>query len=119
MYETGSDLTPDSIYIMTNSSMPGFIKVGMSKKVPTERAAELSTTGVPVTFQVQYFAFFDDMVAAETIIHKKPKKFHLGKEFFKTDVANAISMLESINIPFKIMVSNRGFFPINKSVSVL
>ena len=41
------------IYVMTNPSMPGIVKVGMSKRVPTERALDndLNSTGIPTPFQ--------------------------------------------------------------------
>ncbi len=90
---------------MTNPSMPGLVKVGMTKKVPTLRAEFLNTTGVPTPFQTQYYAFFDDVITAERLAHGKLKNFHHGKEFFKTDVATVINAIESINIPFKKLYS--------------
>jgi len=95
------------IYVMTNPSMPGLLKVGMTKKVPTLRALDkdLNTTGVPTLFQTQYYAFFDNMIFAEQQAHRKLQQFHHGKEFFKTDVATAICAIESINIPFTKLYS--------------
>ena len=31
------------VYVMSNKSMPGIVKVGMSTKMPEERAKELSS----------------------------------------------------------------------------
>lgn len=55
------------VYILTNPSMPGLVKVGMTQKVPTERIKDqdLNATGIPTKFVVEYYAFFDDMVNAE------------------------------------------------------
>jgi hypothetical protein len=88
------------VYIMTNDSMPGLVKVGMSKKVPTERAKELEDTGVPMPYVVQYFAFFDDMFQAEKVAHRSLSEYHFRKEFFKSDVATAIYHIENVGIPF-------------------
>jgi len=89
------------VYIMTNDSMPGLVKVGMSKKVPTERAKELEDTGVPKPYEVQYYAFFDNMHLAEKEAHKALTKYHYNKEFFEVDVGTAIYHVENIGIPFK------------------
>ena len=89
------------VYIMTNDSMPGIIKVGMSTKVPTERAKELEDTGLPMSYVVQYYAFFDDMRQAEKKAHNELSKYHYNKEFFKTDVGIAIYCIENTGVPFK------------------
>ena len=89
------------VYIMTNDSMPGIIKVGMSTKVPTERAKELEDTGLPMPYVVQYYAFFDDMRQAEKKAHNELSKYHYNKEFFKTDVGTAINCIENTGVPFK------------------
>lgn len=89
------------VYIMSNPSMPGLIKVGMTRKVPSDRADDLISTAVPDSFEVQYYAFFDDRFSAEKAAHRKLKKYHYKKEFFKTDVATAIWAIEETGIPFK------------------
>jgi tetratricopeptide (TPR) repeat protein len=88
------------VYIMTNDSMPGIIKVGMSTKVPTERAKELEDTGLPMPYVVQYYAFFDDMQQAEKKAHNELSKYHYNKEFFKTDVGTAINCIENLGLSF-------------------
>ena len=85
---------------MTNDSMPGTIKVGMSTKVPTERAKELEDTGLPMPYVVQYYAFFDDMRQAEKKAHNELSKYHYNKEFFKTDVGTAINCIENLGLSF-------------------
>ena len=93
------------VYIMTNQSMPNQLKVGKTRKVPTERAKELDTTGVPTPFEVQYYAFFDDMDEAEKRAHSKLSNYHHGKEFFKVDVPTAINAIESTGIAFQKLFS--------------
>jgi hypothetical protein len=93
------------VYILSNSSMPNKVKVGKSIKVPTERAKELGTTGVPTSFEVQYYAFFDDMDEAEKRAHNTLSQFHHAKEFFDTDVPTAIHAIESVGISFQKLFS--------------
>ncbi len=52
---------------MTNPSMPGLVKVGMSTRVPDKRARDedLNSTGVPTPFEVQYYSFFHDKAKTE------------------------------------------------------
>jgi len=38
------------VYILTNESMPGLVKIGWTAGDPNERADALSTTGVPTRF---------------------------------------------------------------------
>jgi len=88
------------VYIMTNDSMPDLIKVGMTTKIPTERAKELEGTGHPKPFVVQYCALFDDMSLAEKNAHLALFRYRDGKEFFKVDVTTAIRCIEDTGVPF-------------------
>ncbi len=46
--------TDGYVYCMTNPSMPGLVKIGMTTNSPEERAAELSSaTGVPTPFRIE------------------------------------------------------------------
>ncbi len=93
------------VYIMTNPDMPGLVKVGMTKRVPTERAKDDDMTGLPKPHETQYYAFFDDMARAEKEAHKKLQSYHHSKEWFKTDVATAIAAIESIDMHFNKLYS--------------
>ncbi|MEZ4527645.1 MAG: GIY-YIG nuclease family protein [Desulfobacterales bacterium] len=95
------------LYVMTNPSMPGLVKVGMTKRIPTERTKDddMTSTGIPTKFEVQYYAFFEDIVKSEKIAHSRLSKYHYAKEFFKTDVATAIYEIENMNINFKRLFS--------------
>jgi len=97
------------VYIMTNPSMPGLIKVGMTNRNPLLRAKDndLNSTGIPTPFQTQYFAFFAEMAKAEKKAHRKLYDYHYGKEFFKIDVISAVQIIESINIPFTSVYLNQ------------
>lgn len=94
------------VYVISNKSMPGLIKVGMSTRMPEERAKELSSdTSTPSPFIVEYYAIFDDMRRAERMVHQQLKPYHHGKEFFSTTVENAIYSIEELGLNFKKIYS--------------
>ena len=88
------------IYILTNPSMPDLVKVGMTVKTPNLRAIELSSTGVPSPFEIEYYSFFYDMALAEKLVHQKLNSCRHNKEFFRTEVTKAIDAIENIDLPF-------------------
>ena len=71
------------VYVLSNASMPGLIKVGMTTKVPDGRAKELSSdTSTPTPFIVEYYALFDDMEKAIIIVFKvRQRSLRLCGEF--------------------------------------
>jgi hypothetical protein len=88
------------VYILTNESLPGIVKIGMTTKKPSERAAELHTTGVPTPFIV--FAAWkipaDRLKEYETKSHKLLEKYRVrsNREFFKIDAVVAKEKLAAI-----------------------
>lgn len=98
------------VYVMSNKSMPGIIKIGMSTKMPEERAKELSSdTSTPTPFIVEYYAIFDDMIKAERMAHQRLKSHHHGKEFFSTTVENAIYSIEELGLSFQKLYSRTDY----------
>ncbi len=98
------------VYVMSNKSMPGIIKVGMSTKMPEGRAKELSSdTSTPTPFIVEYYAIFDDMIKAERMAHQRLKLHHHGKEFFSTTVENAIYSIEELGLSFQKLYSRTDY----------
>ena len=96
------------IYIMSNPDMPGLVKVGMTKNDPTNRATELTTTGVPQRFVVEYYAKVNNRYYAEKCAHSRLGNFHHHKEFFKVDIGIAIYCLETISQPTEKIFSRPG-----------
>ena len=81
------------IYCMTNPCMPGLVKVGMTKspkRLPSIRANELFTTGVPLPFEVVLEKLVINPVAKETSLHKLLSKYseriNVGREFFRVSI---------------------------------
>ncbi len=75
------------IYLLSNVSMPGLVKIGMTTKSPEERASQLSTTGVPGKFEVHDYWYVDhgELRNAELKIHKLLERYRYSKdrEFFE------------------------------------
>lgn len=84
------------VYVISNPSMPGIVKIGYSSKDPKLRAEELYTTGVPRPFEVNYSLLVDDPYDLEQRIHKSLKHINDGKEWFKCSVEEAIATIRYI-----------------------
>lgn len=87
------------LYIFSNPSIPGQLKIGKSDRDPDEyRRSELSNTSVPSDFNVEYFAFVDDHHILERTLHEKLSKFRTNpkREFFLCNVDIAISALQDV-----------------------
>ena len=83
------------IYIMSNPAHPGLLKIGQTSKDPLVRRKELSTTGVPEEFIIEYQALVSDYRRQEKLIHQKLSKVRHSsqKEFFSTSVPEAINTI--------------------------
>ena len=82
-----------TLYVLSNGSMPGLLKVGHTSRLLKERIAELnSATGVPTRFQKEYTVRVQAAVAArleqESHALLTREGFHYGKEFFRCDVSD-------------------------------
>lgn len=90
------------VYVLSNPSMPGLLKIGMTRFNPSRRVHELSSaTGVPTPFQLVYYREFHDCVAAEIEIHSllasKGLRYNDQREFFTIDTVEAINILLSLD----------------------
>lgn len=72
------------VYILTNDSMPGLIKVGRTTRDVDLRASELWQTGVPTRFDVFAKEATFDCVQLEAFVHAALNKHRVNKsrEFF-------------------------------------
>lgn len=86
------------IYILSNPSMKGVLKVGMTTKSVRERVSELNTTGVPRSFVIEKTFEVDQsfLNEVERTAHKilKGQRKHHGKEFFKCDLDTCKAAVE-------------------------
>ena len=79
---------------MSNPAHSGLLKIGQTSKDPLVRRKDLSSTGVPEEFVIEYQALSSDYEALEKKIHRKLSDVRLskGKEFFKISVPEAINI---------------------------
>ena len=80
---------------MSNPAHPGLLKIGQTSKDPLVRRKELSTTGVPEEFVIEYQALVSDYRRQEKYIHQKLSKVRHSdrKEFFSISVPEAINTI--------------------------
>lgn len=84
------------LYILSNPAFPDLLKIGWSQKVPTERAVELFTTGVPAPFEVVYYCLTEGDEGTEGRIHETlyGYRYREDREFFRVTVAEARAVIE-------------------------
>ena len=95
------DNTEGYVYVMTNSSIEGQVKIGKTTRDPYERAKELSSaTGVPTPFVVVFYKPFKDCHLAEKTIHqyleKKGYRVNNNREFFNMSIPEAIDVVQAM-----------------------
>ncbi|MBL0913814.1 MAG: GIY-YIG nuclease family protein [Bacteroidia bacterium] len=82
------------LYILSNISMPGLLKIGYTSRSPEERRRELSRlTGIPIDFEIEYEIYSTNIEAVEKDLHSKLSEYRFGKEFFKLELHIAIDVL--------------------------
>jgi hypothetical protein len=81
------------VYIFTNESMPGLVKVGFTLKDPTLRAKELGGAGLPHPYIVEFEAFVTNPREVEQKTHRALRNVHENKEWFRCSIAHAVSSI--------------------------
>jgi hypothetical protein len=91
------------VYILVNNSMPGMVKIGMTRKNPHERAKEISSaTGVPTPwFVVWYFKCYASRVL-EARVHDHLSQYRVSedREMFRIDSGTAQRVIEELGDMF-------------------
>lgn len=84
------------VYILSNPSMPGIVKIGRTSRSVHGRAGELYQTGVPTPFVVEYSILSPDCVALEKGVHGTFAGQRVGadREFFSVDLGQARQCIE-------------------------
>lgn len=83
------------VYILSNTSMPGLLKIGRSTGGGEHRAKGLYVTGVPERFHLEFELLADDANELETLVHERLQDHRVNddREFFKCSVDEAIHAL--------------------------
>lgn len=102
------------VYCITNNSMPGSIKIGVTRRLnPQDRIDELGSASVPFRFNTNCVVFSEDAFALENQLHKafhskRVNRVNFRKEFFnvttqevedyiKNNVDSTITFLHDLN----------------------
>lgn len=89
------------VYVLSNPSMPGFVKIGITDdKDVKQRMAQLYTTGVPLPFKCEYAAIVQNTAMIEKAFHTAfgPSRPNPRREFFEIDPGQAIAIIKLLEI---------------------
>ena len=89
------------VYVLTNSAMPGLVKIGMTNSSEIEnRLKQLYTTGVPVPFKCEFACKVKDADTIENALHFAFSDFriNLNREFFKISHEKIIAVLKHMEV---------------------
>ncbi len=92
------------VYVLSNPSSPGLLKIGYTKKLPEERAKQISSaTGVALPYKVEwaYQCFNGEMVEREVHHKLKAQRVNNNKEFFQVSLEEAKENIILIGNKFK------------------
>nr|WP_250807776.1 GIY-YIG nuclease family protein [Neorhizobium tomejilense] len=87
------------VYLLSNPSMPGLVKIGRTTRDPARRAGELTAaSGVPTPFYLEGFIKTDDAVRTEAEIHRRmgADRVNRRREFFRADPAEALKIARTV-----------------------
>ena len=92
------------VYILSNPSSPGLLKIGYTKQTPEERCKQISSaTGVALPYKIEwaYKCFNGETVERE--VHHKLKAYRVNnnKEFFQVSLEEAKETIKLIGNKFK------------------
>lgn len=90
------------VYVLTNSAMPGIVKIGMTQRANLEqRLKELYGTGVPVPFECAYACKVESgkTKMLEQALHAafEPYRVNPKREFFEIKADQAIAIMKYCN----------------------
>lgn len=83
------------VYMLSNPSMPGLVKIGKTTTSPSQRMTELHTTGVPTPFELEFAAEVENCHSCERDVHGALAQYRLSskREFFEVPVREAIKKI--------------------------
>lgn len=87
------------VYILSNISMPGLIKIGRTNRSVDERLRELNNTSLPTQFIVEHTIETSDSKYLEKMVHKNFDKHRVNenREFFRIHHEVVIEYAKTIN----------------------
>ena len=87
------------VYVMSNISLCGLVKIGVSFNCPHEIALNNSKEElIPDKFIVEYYSKFHNLYEAEIIVRNQMQMFHYKKDFYKVDKKQAIDIIQNVDL---------------------
>lgn len=86
------------VYVISNPTMPGVVKIGVTQSSPSKRAAELVSTGVPEKFRVDYFCVVYQPYAVESAVHAVLAKQRRRGEWFSITTYEAVGAIRDAGV---------------------
>src|SRR6266480_4778507 len=92
------------VYILLNPALKGQVKIGRTANSPEDRAAELSSTGLPYEFIVAYAERVSDCETVERLLHDKFSALRINpnREFFRVTPHEAVRAVIELATPYRI-----------------
>ena len=105
------------VYILTNPSMPGLVKIGRTTNLEARIASLSSPSSVPEPFHIAYAAYVEDAAFVERGLHAAFSLHRMpGREFFRLPVANAIAALSLAEVAQVSLDAERPSDTINSAI---
>ena len=92
------------VYILSNPTSPGLLKIGYTKQTPEERAKQISSaTGVALPYKVEWaYKCFNGETVEREVHHKlKTQRVNNNKEFLQVSLDEAKEVINLIGNKFK------------------
>jgi len=93
------------VYVLSNPSMPGMVKIGYTNGDPEGRVKEINrATGIPTDFVVEYAIPCVNGYEVEQLVHEALDNVRVSnrKEFFNINIEEAKHLLDEIGKPYII-----------------
>jgi len=87
------------VYVLSNATQPGLLKIGYTKNTPDERAKQLSNaTGVPIPYEVEWAFHCYDGFSLEQEVHHKLESYRVNnnREFFQISLEEAKKTVQEL-----------------------
>lgn len=92
------------VYVLSNPTTPGLLKIGYTSLTPDERAKQVSNaTGVALPYKVEWAFKCFDGEQLEGEVHQKLKEYRINnqREFFGVDLETAKKTIELLGENYK------------------
>jgi len=99
MYENREGDYDSWVYVLSNASQPGLLKIGYTKNTPEERAKQISNaTGVALPYKVEWAFHCYDGFGLEQEVHHKldSQRVNGNREFFEISLEEAKKTVEEL-----------------------